>query len=190
MKKPILSSLVRYFLVKKTASMLALCAVFLGLCACSSDALQTEAKYEDRNVRSEMYKNGSLVSDEGGFSLLGDKDKKSKDQTGIGVNGYLWRATLDTVSFMPIASADPFGGVITTDWYTAPDAPNERAKLNIFILDRELRADGVKVTVFRQTKGVGGEWADAPIAAATATQLEETILTRARQLKLAQRESE
>ena len=190
MKNLALSSLVRYFLVKKAAPSLLLCTALFAFCACSGDTLQTEAKYEDRNVRSEMYKNGSLVSDEGGFSLLGERGNKDKNQNGLGVNGFLWRASLDTVSFMPIASADPFGGVITTDWYAAPDAPNERAKLNIFILDRDLRADGVKVTVFRQTKGADGEWADAPIAAATATQLEEAILTRARQLKLAQRDSE
>ncbi|MDD2325514.1 MAG: DUF3576 domain-containing protein [Alphaproteobacteria bacterium] len=190
MKNSSLTASFRYFLVKKSALAVLLCCTFLTLNGCSGDGLHSEAKYEDRNVRSEMYKNGSLVSDEGGFSLLGDRTAKAKDQNGLGVNGYLWRATLDTVSFMPIASADPFGGVITTDWYAAPDAPNERAKLNVFILDRDLRADGVKVTVFRQTKTVNGEWTDAPVSAATSSQLEETILTRARQLKLAQRDSD
>ena len=69
---------------------------------------------------------------------------------GIGVNSYLWHASLDTVSFLPLASADPFGGVIITDWYSPPATPNERFKVNVFILNRELRADGVKATVFRQ----------------------------------------
>lgn len=166
-------------------------ALVLGLLlpafsACSNTGVSTDATYTDKN-KEERYKYGSLASESGGFSLLGDKDKKKSDN-GLGVNGYLWRAALDTISFMPIASADPFGGVITTDWYAAPETPGERVKLNILILDRELRADGVKVTVFRQTKDGKGEWADAPVAAATGSGIEETILTRARQLRLAQKE--
>ena len=104
--------------------------------------------------------------------------------TGIGVNSYLWRATLDTVSFMPLASADPFGGVIITDWYSPPDRPNERFKVNIFILGRELRADGVRASVFRQTRDPGGQWIDAAVDQATGTDLENAILTRARQMRL------
>ncbi len=106
----------------------------------------------------------------------------------LGVNGFLWRAALDTISFMPIVSADPFGGVIITDWYSKPENPMERTKLNVYIRDRDLRADGVKVSVFRQTRGVKGEWADAPVAAATSGALENAILTRARQIRLAQKQ--
>jgi hypothetical protein len=102
----------------------------------------------------------------------------------LGVNSYLWHATLDTLSFIPLSSADPFGGVVITDWYSAPEAPNERMKVTVYILDRSLRADGLKVAVFRQTKGVEG-WADAQVAADTATKLEDAILTRARELRLA-----
>ena len=82
----------------------------------------------------------------------------------LGVNSYLWHATLDTLSFIPLASADPFGGVIITEWYSAPEAPNERMKVTVYILDRALRADGLKVAVFRQTKDATGVWADAPVA--------------------------
>ena len=102
----------------------------------------------------------------------------------LGVNSYLWHATLDTLSFIPLSSADPFGGVVITDWYSAPEAPNERMKVTVYILDRSLRADGLKVAVFRQAKGVDG-WADAPVAADTSTKLEDAILTRARELRLA-----
>lgn len=168
----------------KRASFLSLFFVFLA--GCSETGLQSDATYKDK-TQEDMYRYGSVVSDKGGFDLLGGNDKK-KEQTGLGVNGFLWRATLDTLSFMPIASADPFGGVITTDWFSPPDAPNERAKVNAFILDRDLRADGVKVTVFRQTKGVDGQWADAAVVPSTASSLEETILTRARQMRLAQKE--
>ena len=102
----------------------------------------------------------------------------------LGVNSYLWHASLDTLSFIPLASADPFGGVVITDWYSAPEAPSERMKVTVYILDRNLRADGLKVAVFRQTKSASG-WADATVTADTATKLEDAILTRARELRLA-----
>ncbi len=105
---------------------------------------------------------------------------------GIGVNSFLWRASLDTVSFMPLLSADPFGGVIITDWYSPPESPNERFKLNIYILSRELRADGLRTAVFRQVYQPGTGWQDAPTASSTATALENAILTRARQMRIAQ----
>jgi hypothetical protein len=102
----------------------------------------------------------------------------------LGVNSYLWHATLDTLAFMPLASADPFGGVVITDWYVAPNAPDERLKVTIYILDRTLRADGLKVVVFRQTR-TAGVWSDAQPSPDTAHKLEDAILTRARELRLA-----
>ena len=102
----------------------------------------------------------------------------------LGVNSYLWHATLDTLAFMPLQSADPFGGVIITDWYSTPSDPNERMKITIYILDRRLRADGLKLAVFRQTRSNTG-WIDAQVNPDTAIKLEDAILTRARELKLA-----
>lgn len=102
---------------------------------------------------------------------------------GIGVNSYLWRASLETISFMPVSSADPFGGVVLTDWYTPGETPNERFKLNIYILGKALRADGVKVAVFRQVKDASGGWADANTPDQTALKIEDAILTKARQLR-------
>ncbi len=102
---------------------------------------------------------------------------------GIGVNGYLWRASLDTLAFMPLTSADPWGGVIITDWYANPNVPDERFKMTVYILDQKLRADGVKVTVFRQVKN-GNQWTDAPTNPTTGYQIENSILTRARQLRV------
>lgn len=104
--------------------------------------------------------------------------------SGIAVNSFLWHASLDTVSFMPLSSADPFGGTIITDWYSPPDSPNERFKLNIFILGRDLRADGVRARVFRQNLAANGQWIDAPVDQATGTDLENAILTRARQIRM------
>jgi Domain of unknown function (DUF3576) len=102
----------------------------------------------------------------------------------LGVNSYLWHATLDTLAFMPLQSADPFGGVVITDWYVAPNTPDERLKVTIYIMDRALRADGLKVVVFRQTRSAG-VWSDAQPSPDTAHKLEDAILTRARELRLA-----
>ena len=104
--------------------------------------------------------------------------------TTIGVNAYLWRAALDTLSFAPLAQTDSNGGVIVTDWYTKPDAPNERVKVTATILDRDLRADALRVAASRQIMQ-NGQWVDAPVAAATVQKLEEIILTRARDLRRA-----
>jgi hypothetical protein len=102
----------------------------------------------------------------------------------IGVNGYLWRATLDTLAFMPLASADPWGGTVITDWYANPEKLDERFKVTVYILDTRLRADGLKVTVNKQVKDGSGQWVDSPTADQTETDFENAILTRARQLRL------
>ncbi|MEZ5667971.1 MAG: DUF3576 domain-containing protein [Alphaproteobacteria bacterium] len=118
------------------------------------------------------------------FSTAPDRDVDG-GETGVAVNSYLWRASLDTVSFMPISSADPFGGVILTDWYTPPESPEERFKLNVFVLTRQLRADGVRVSVFKQSRDASGEWVDAAVDTGTGTAIEDAILSRARQLRVA-----
>jgi hypothetical protein len=102
----------------------------------------------------------------------------------LGVNGYLWRATLDTLSFMPLETADPWGGTVVTDWYANPEKPDERFKVTVYILDTRLRADGLKVTVFKQVKDASGNWTDAPVSDQTDIDMENAILTRARQLRL------
>jgi hypothetical protein len=107
----------------------------------------------------------------------------SGEQAGIGVNAYLWRASLDTLNFMPLASADPYGGIIITDWYADPAAPNERFKATVYILDTRLRADALNVSIFRQQQTATG-WTDASVDPETEIQIENAILTRARQLRL------
>ena len=102
----------------------------------------------------------------------------------IGVNSYLWRAAIDTVSFAPLLQADANGGVIITDWYSNPRAPGERVKLTVSVLDRDLRADALRVAASRQVNQ-NGAWVDAPVTAATVQKLEDIILTRARDLRRA-----
>ena len=102
--------------------------------------------------------------------------------TTIGVNAYLWRATLDTLSFMTIAQTDSNGGVIVTEWYVNPAAPTERMKVSVAVLDPELRADALRVSTSRQIQQ-NGQWVDTSVLAATNQKLEEIILQKARDLR-------
>lgn len=119
----------------------------------------------------------------------GGKDRPKADLaasqvTTIGVNAYLWRASLETLSFMPLLQTDSNGGVIVTDWYVNPNTPTERVKFTVSILDRDLRADALRVAGLRQINQ-GGQWVDAPMQAATVQKIEDIILTRARDLRQA-----
>lgn len=149
----------------------------------TADGDRVIAPKTNRDARIES--RGKLTGEDG-WDLFGDDDDENEGGGGgIGVNGFLWRATLDTLSFMPIASADPFGGVILTDWYEDPNVPGERYKVNALILDTRLRADGVTVSAFKQ-RLIDGTWRDQAVANSVTRQLEDTILTRARELRIAQ----
>ena len=103
---------------------------------------------------------------------------------GLGVNAFLWSATLDTIEVMPLEAADPYSGLITTEWYANPEAPNERFKLSVRILDTRLRADGLKATLYRQVYDEARGWIDGSVDEASALQIENSILTRAQQLRI------
>jgi hypothetical protein len=109
-------------------------------------------------------------------------DIAASQVTAIGVNSYLWRASLETLSYMPLMQADSAGGVIVTDWYANPENPSERVKVSVSILDQDLRADALRVAASRQVLQ-GGTWIDAPVQAATVQKLEDIILTKARDLR-------
>ena len=166
-------------------------ASLLLITACNGNPVKTEAKYPTGYDRTgtdggDIHAKPSSIFGPEGLNLFGGKGKDGGGEgTGISVNSYLWRASLDTVSFMPLASADPFGGVILTDWYTPEGGESERFKVNVFIMGKELRSDGVRVRIFRQVQK-GNTWVDADAAAESARELEDTILTRARQLRVAQ----
>lgn len=122
----------------------------------------------------------------GDINLIGpSKGGDDSGGSGIGVNGLLWRASLDTLSFLPLASADPFGGVIITDWYSPPESPDERFKVTAYILGRQLRSDGVRVSVFRQILSKERGWVDSKVEDQTGPKLEGAILSRARELRIA-----
>lgn len=149
----------------------------LGLSACTSDFTREEMKTENPEERRDQQLGKFLGED---TLTFGGPKKREVEDTVLGVNTHLWRASLDTISFMPLASADPFGGVIITDWYSPPQNPQERLKINIFILDRQLRSDGLKVSIFRQDRDKSGHWIDRSIDPKTIRDLENAILSRAR----------
>ncbi|MGB8840663.1 MAG: DUF3576 domain-containing protein [Aliidongia sp.] len=154
------------------------------LAGCDSDKSADNA-YQSVPTPAPADRGGSSIFGNGGIPLLDNESgEPAPAALGVGVNAFLWRASLDTVSFMPIASADPFGGVIITDWFAPPETPTERFKINIFILDRQLRADGIRAAVFRQTQTSDGRWVDAAVEKKTAGDFENAILTRARQLRV------
>lgn len=167
-----------------TRSLALLLIAPLLLMACDDMGLEKDAT--NYPVRKELQRNearGKLTGD--GLSLGGGPSKgEEAGNNPLGVNSFLWRATLDTLAFMPLSSADPFGGVIITDWYEDPNAQGERFKVNALILGRQLRSDGVKVTLFKQTHTPDRGWVDAKVESKLARQMEDTILTRARQLRV------
>lgn len=151
---------------------IAACAVFLASCGSTS---APEATSSTSSGGSWFWPFGG--SDEDGAVAASDMPQ-------LGVNGFLWRATLDTLNFLPLTSADPVGGVVISDWYAAPEKPDEHMKVTVYILDRRLRADAVKVSVFRQVRNATG-WNDAQTNPDTGFKLENAILARARELRLA-----
>ena len=165
----------------KRYSIVTLFFIALLLSSCSSDKGGTSTKESEPlpATGSDSNKNGGVIE-----AVFGTGEGARSEGSSISVNGYLWRASLDTISFLPLNTADPFGGVIITDWYTPPESPGERFKVNIYILDKALRADGLRVTVFRQRRTLGERWIEAKVNQKTGTDLENAILKRARQMRI------
>ncbi len=160
-----------------------LIGIFLLAWIAACSAIETE-RAPTPLTQSEYGKDQAGLFGSRGVNVFGGKEDSGGG--GIGVNSYLWRASLDTLSFMPLSSADPFGGVIITDWYSPPESPLERFKMTVYILDRRLRADALKVAVFRQSRVArNAGWNDSEVASATPIELEDAILSRARELRVA-----
>ena len=164
--------------VRLSASVL---AIGLILCGCRSRPV-SDAEYNTEETKGGD--RGKLLGEQGLVIGVGGKRPNPGAQEGsaLGVNAYLWRGALDTLSFMPLANADPFGGVIITDWYQSPASPGERFKATAYILGRQLRADGVRVRIFRQVSR-GGRWVDDEVSPQTTAEIEDKVLARARELR-------
>ena len=150
----------------------------LSLSACGGIKTSTPQvnNYEEGGLGAAPAGSGTL------FTLGKGTGGNAGANTNIQVNAFLWRSTLDTLSFMPLVSADPFGGVIITDWYSPPSAPGTRFKANAYILGKTLTADAIQVSVFEQDQE-GGQWVDTPADPSIATGLEDRILARAADLQ-------
>ena len=164
--------------------------VFLSAC---NGPIKKEASYPTQRgkgsdkIRYSDQKRETIWAEEDslGNKLFGGDDEEGPTGSGIGVNSFLWRATLDTISFMPVTSADPFGGTVITDWYENPEKPGERFKLNVYILDRHLKANALRVSVFKQ-KLTKGKWRDIKSSKEMPLSIENSILTRAREMRISQ----
>lgn len=156
-----------------------------GLAGCSGDDVEYAYPNASRGKTDFYAKEPEGMFGSGGLTLFGDKSGTDQQGggSGIAVNSFLWRASLDTVSFLPLVSADPFGGVIITDWYVAPEKPGERVKVQIYILDRQLRSDGLRVSVFRE-RFTDNRWVAEQVSARTVETIEDSILSRARELRV------
>jgi len=171
-------------------SWLIVAAATVLLAACGDSKIEQD--YPDSSYRRAPGSDGSAyrpkdvdqsIFGRRGINILGGDEPESGGGSGIGVNSFLWRASLDTLSFMPLASADPFGGVIITEWFAPPETPGERFKVTVYILGRQLRADGLRVAVFRQQRDAA-DWVDAGVDDGTPVEIENNILARARELRI------
>lgn len=165
--------------------------VVLAVAGCSSDALKpnpTPPDFRGLGSGSAGDPSVSRLGGEDSGTIFGIGKGANRDQgggggSGLGVNAFLWRGALDTIAFMPLTSADPFGGVIITDWYTPPGTSGaERFKATVYILSRDLRSDGVRVNIFRQVLQ-NGQWVDATVADSTVGDIENKVLARARRMR-------
>jgi hypothetical protein len=177
--------------LKRVTRWLMLTSLAAGLAACAyAKPNPTNPAFQGQGSPTDPYST-RLGGDAGLFTLGVSKDRGDSSGGGgggIGVNAFLWRGALDTLSFLPLTSADPFGGVIITDWYSPADAPGERFKATAYILGRELRSDGIRVSVFRQVNQ-GGRWVDAPVSSVVQADIENKVLDRARKLREASGQS-
>ena len=168
----------------KTKLLTAGCVALL-LAGCSSTPEAAKPSADIPPPPAPVQKVEAPGSESGMFSWMGSgSSSKSDDRKGVAVNAYLWRASLDSLSFMPMDQTDPFGGIIKTSWYIPPATPNERLKVSVFILDSRLRAEAVRVSIFKEIKKPSGDWMDATVDPDTVTKLENVILNKARALKI------
>ena len=158
------------------------------LVACGGENTRQVRNDEYGDYRNTQVRNRPQGASSGIVVFGVDRERQAREAaaaggtSGMSVNAFLWRATLDTLSFMPLASADPFGGTIITEWYSPPAADGERFRAQAYVMGRQLRSDGVRVQVFRQVLN-RGQWVDAPVSTATSAELEDKVLARARELR-------
>jgi hypothetical protein len=167
-----------------TSKFFSIACAALMLAACSSDPEKAEPTVQAPPPPPAPTQTAQVQPSGGSMFDVFGSGGSSDERKGVAVNEYLWRASLDSLSFMPMDQTDPFGGTIKTGWYVPPATPNERLRVAVYILDSRLRADALRVSVFKEAKKPTGEWVDATVDPETVTQLENLILNKARTLKI------
>ena len=164
----------------------------LAVAACTASPPAEQARDQPSATETQQASSsepGEIDTEATIWTVLGLAKKESvKDpgpQTGRTVSPILWQAAHDTLDFVKYASEDPLTGSIVTDWYSPPGNPDLRYRVNVFILSRALHSDSLTVTIDRQQRSADGQWAETTIARQAETDLENAILSRARQLKRA-----
>ena len=187
-RQPVFSTRYETMRLAKTSTSFLVLLLFLGLTACSGIKSSGEGYTNPTTDSLSRTRDKDSIFGDDGLTFGGKSKDDSAGTSGIGVNGLLWRAALDTIAFLPLVSADPFGGVIITDWYAPSNddgtPSSERVKLTVYILSQQLRADGIKVSAFKQIADKNGKWMDAAPDPSTAEKIENAILTRARELRV------
>ena len=160
----------------------AITGITLLLAGCESWGGKVEEIPRAAPEKSGTFNDASLLGGDGLSlkKLIGPGEAASNT---LPVNKYLWRASLDTLSFLPLSSTDPFSGVIATEWGASPDSPNERVRVTAYVEGKELTARALDVSVFRETLSASGAWVAASVNPATAEQVKDKILLRARELR-------
>jgi len=145
----------------------------------------TDKKLAMDDAQNRLITGGGLFGKKASINLLGGETNSQQTTVGMGlpINPFLWRASIETISFMPLASTDPFAGTIITDWYTAENSLGERCKLNIFINGADLKTENLKVSSFCQSLN-NNQWVNSPSNSNDNLRLENAILNKAKKLKL------
>ena len=171
-------------IIRDSAAVICVSALLVGCGGLSGGVVEDIPQAAPERGGGVTASDGTLFGD-GGLRNLFKRDKGDEGGANLPVNKYLWRASIDTLSqILPIATVDTFSGVISTDWGPLPQVPNERVRATAFVTSRELSAQSLSVTVYREVLGPTGAWQTAPVDPATAERLEDSILTRARQLRI------
>ena len=168
--------------MKYVASALVIGSV-LFISGCSSLKSVADSEYFSKEKQT-VSSSSSAHSDAPPSVIQAPSTSNDSHRYGVGVNGFLWRSCLDILSFMPLSSADPFGGVIISDWYSPPNAPNSRFKVTAYILSSSLQSDALRIAVFRQARTDNGDWLDMEVSETVSSDLENTVLARARELRV------
>ena len=145
----------------------------------------TDKKLAMDDAQNRLVTGGGLFGKKASLNLFGNEKDPQQTSVGLGlpINPFLWKASIETISFMPLASTDPFAGTIITDWYTAENNINERCKLNIFINGADMKTDNLKVLSFCQSLK-NNQWVNSPPNSEDNIRLENAILNKAKKLKL------